>query len=134
MAVKLGLLVRRIAQSRSDWKRVVEEAIPILLETAKVGEGAVSDADDDFRAWSASIREIRGELGHDPDLSDVVQGIALRSKEPPREADTVALLTVHASKGLEFENVYVVGLAEGEMPSWQSCNKGDCLLYTSRCV
>jgi DNA helicase-2/ATP-dependent DNA helicase PcrA len=125
VAVKLGLLVRRIAQSRSDWKRVVEEAIPILLETAKVGEGAVSDADDDFRAWSASIREIRGELGHDPDLSDVVQGIALRSKEPPREADTVALLTVHASKGLEFENVYVVGLAEGEMPSWQSCNKGD---------
>ena len=125
VAAKLGLLVQRIAQSRNDWKRVVDEAIPILLETAKVGEGAVSDADDDYRAWTTSIREIRAELGHDPDLSDVVQGIALRSKEPPREPNTVALLTVHGSKGLEFDNVYVIGLAEGEMPSWQSCNKGD---------
>lgn len=125
VAAKLGSLVQRIAQSRNDWKRVVEEATPILLETAKVGEGAVSDADDDYRAWTSSIREIRAELGHDPDLSDVVQGIALRSKEPPRDPDTVALLTVHGSKGLEFENVYVIGLAEGEMPSWQSCNKGD---------
>lgn len=125
VAAKLGSLVKRIAQSRNDWKQVVEEATPILLETAKVGEGAVSDANDDYRAWTTSIREIRAELGRDPDLSDVVQGIALRSKEPPRDPDTVALLTVHASKGLEYENVYVIGLAEGEMPSWQSCNKGD---------
>lgn len=125
VAAKLGSLVKKIVQSRSDWKQVVQEGIQILLETAKVGEGAVSDADDDYRAWTTSIREIRAELGHDPDLSDVVQGIALRSKEPPRDPDTVALLTVHASKGLEFENVYVIGLAEGEMPSWQSCKKGD---------
>ncbi len=125
VASKLGSLAQRIAQSRNDWKQVVQEATPILLATASVGDGAVSDADDDHRAWTTSMREIRAELGHDPDLSDVVQGIALRSKEPPRDPDTVALLTVHASKGLEFEIVYVVGLAEGEMPSWQSCNKGD---------
>lgn len=125
VVIKLGSLAQRLAQSRNDWKQVVADAIPILLSTARVGEGAVSDADDDHRAWTTSMREIRAELGHDPDLSDVIQGIALRSKEPPRDPDTVALLTVHAAKGLEFEVVYVVGLAEGEMPSWQSCNKGD---------
>jgi DNA helicase II / ATP-dependent DNA helicase PcrA len=122
---KLGSLAQRLAQSRKDWKQIVQEAIPILLETSKVDEGAISDADDDHRAWVSNMREIRGELGHELELSDVVQGLALRSKEPPREPEAVALMTIHASKGLEFEIVYVIGLAEGEMPSWQSCNKGD---------
>jgi DNA helicase-2/ATP-dependent DNA helicase PcrA len=125
VAQKLGLLVQKLAQSRNEWKQITQQVIPILLETASAGDGSVSDADDDNRAWATAVKEIRGELGHDPDLADLVQGIALRSKEPPREPNTVALMTVHASKGLEFDTVYVVGLAEGEMPSWQSCKKGD---------
>jgi DNA helicase-2/ATP-dependent DNA helicase PcrA len=125
VAQKLGLLVQKLAQSRNEWKQITQQVIPILLETASAGDGSVSDADDDNRAWATAVKEIRGELGHDPDLADLVQGISLRSKEPPREPNTVALMTVHASKGLEFDTVYVVGLAEGEMPSWQSCKKGD---------
>lgn len=125
IAKKLGGLIQRLAQSRATWKKIAEEAIVLLLETARVAEGSISDVDEDYAAWNTSIREIRSEIGHEPDLPDLVQGIALRSKEPPRESETVTLMTVHSSKGLEFENVYVVGLAEGEMPSWQSCNKGD---------
>jgi DNA helicase-2/ATP-dependent DNA helicase PcrA len=30
------------------------------------------------------------------------------------------LLTVHAAKGLEFDHVWVAGLADGVLPSWQS--------------
>lgn len=122
---KLGSLVQQLAQSRDSWKQIVQEAIPLLLETARVDDGAISDAEEDYAAWSVSIKEIRAEMGSDPELVDLIQGIALRSKEPPREPDTVALMTIHGSKGLEFEMVYVVGLAEGEMPSWQSCSKGD---------
>ena len=32
---------------------------------------------------------------------------------------------MHGSKGLEFQFVYLLGLAEGVMPSWQSLKKGD---------
>jgi DNA helicase II / ATP-dependent DNA helicase PcrA len=32
----------------------------------------------------------------------------------------VALLTIHAAKGLEFDYVWVVGMAETVLPSWQS--------------
>lgn len=125
LAQKLGSLVQRLAQSRDIWKQVIQEAIPLLLESARVGDGAISDADEDHIAWNISRKEIRSEVGHDPDLPELVQGIALRSKEPPREPNTVALMTIHSSKGLEFEIVYVIGLAEGEMPSWQSCKKGN---------
>jgi len=125
IAQKLGSFVQRLAQSRSNWKEVTQDAIPVLLETAYVDDEAISDADEDHVAWTINMKEIRSEVGHDPDLSDIVQGIALRSKEPPIQPNTVTLMTIHASKGLEFEIVYVVGLAEGEMPSWQSCKKGD---------
>jgi DNA helicase-2/ATP-dependent DNA helicase PcrA len=125
LAQRFGSFGKRLIQSRENWKKIVEDVIPFLLETAKVGVGAISDADEDHSACVASIKEIRDELGYYPDLPDIVQGIALRSKEPPRDPNAVSLLTVHASKGLEFEWVYLVGLAEGEMPSWQSCNKGD---------
>ena len=64
-------------------------------------------------------------LGTNAELSEVVQGLALRSKEPPKGPNTVGLLTVHGSKGLEFQTVYLLGLAEGVMPSWQSLKKGD---------
>lgn len=36
------------------------------------------------------------------------------------ENDYVTLMTVHAAKGLEFENVYIVGLEDGNFPSGMS--------------
>lgn len=34
-------------------------------------------------------------------------------------------MTVHGAKGREFDFVYVIGLAEDTMPSYQSRQKGD---------
>jgi DNA helicase-2/ATP-dependent DNA helicase PcrA len=125
VAQKLGKLVETLAHSRSSWKDVVRAAIPVLLETAKVPEGTVSDATDDYTAWTNCMKEIRAETGQEPELPEIVQGLALRSKEPPRDPNSVTLLTIHISKGLEFDFVYVIGLAESEMPSWQSIREGD---------
>ena len=49
----------------------------------------------------------------------------LRSKEPSPKPQTVMLMTVHAAKGREFDYVYVIGLAEDVMPSYQPGQKGD---------
>lgn len=38
------------------------------------------------------------------------------------DADTVSLMTIHSSKGLEFKNVYIVGLEENLFPSQLSLN------------
>ena len=125
VAQMLGTLVGRLAGSRSHWRKIVKEVIPLLLETETVEEGGVSDAVDDRKAWDSCMKEIRAELGPNVDLSEVVQGLALRSKEPPKDPKAVSLLTIHGSKGLEFQTVYLLGLAEDEMPSWQSRKKGD---------
>lgn len=121
----IAQIVLRLANSRSQWRRIVDDAIALLVTTTSENEGAVSDVAEDRAIWTACTREIRAELGQEPELPDFLQGIALRSKEPPRDPSTVTLLTVHGAKGLEFKTVYVLGLAEREMPSWQSCQKGD---------
>ncbi|MES2278209.1 MAG: UvrD-helicase domain-containing protein [Bacteroidota bacterium] len=58
-------------------------------------------------------------------LDIYMQDIALltnddNDKNP--DADTVSLMTIHSSKGLEFPQVYVVGLEENLFPSQMSLN------------
>jgi DNA helicase-2/ATP-dependent DNA helicase PcrA len=120
----LGALVLQLARSRNQWRQVARAAIPILVQD-NGDEGIVSDAADDRAAWDACVREIRSEKGSEPDLDELIQGLALRSKEPPLDPNAVKLMTVHSSKGLEFDSVYVIGLAESVMPSWQSTKQGD---------
>jgi DNA helicase II / ATP-dependent DNA helicase PcrA len=121
----LGGFAVRLAQSRNSWPQIVREALPVLVNSASSGEGVISDAADDKAAWDACVKEIRAEKGGNVDLDELIQGLALRSKEPPRDPSSLTLLTIHASKGLEFDTVYVAGLAESVMPSWQSINKGN---------
>ena len=120
IAVRLAGLALRLIQSRASWRAVVTEALSWLPETAVSGDGVVSDAADDKAAWETATRSIRAEKGSDLDLAELLQGIALRPKEPPPDPGAVGLLTVHAAKGLEFDQVWVIGLAETVLPSWQS--------------
>src|SRR5690606_16081987 len=43
-------------------------------------------------------------------------------KDNDPNADTVSLMTIHSSKGLEFNQVYIVGLEENLFPSQMSLN------------
>ena len=56
-------------------------------------------------------------------LTDFLQEIALADAEPDRSRaddvgrrDAVTLMTLHAAKGLEFPEVYLVGMEEGVLP------------------
>jgi DNA helicase-2/ATP-dependent DNA helicase PcrA len=69
---------------------------------------------------------LHGErLGKNAPLDQFLQELQLRSKEPSPKPDTVTLMTIHGAKGREFDFVYVIGLAEDVMPSFQSKKKGD---------
>lgn len=120
VASRLSDLALRLVQSRATWPKVVSEAVAWLPQTAAGPNGTVSDADEDKAAWQVAAKAIRAEKGSQPDLDELLQGIALRPKEPPPDPKAVRLLTVHGAKGLEFDYVWVIGLAESVLPSWQS--------------
>ncbi|NUM49541.1 MAG: UvrD-helicase domain-containing protein [Flavobacteriales bacterium] len=55
-----------------------------------------------------------------PTLDEYMQEIALLTdadKESEEDKNTVSLMTIHMSKGLEFGHVYIVGLEDGLFPS-----------------
>jgi len=84
-----------------------------------------SDLAEDMSAWRELSRDIASHIGKNAPLDQFLQELQLRSKEPNPKPDTVTLMTIHGAKGREFECVYVIGLAEDVMPSFQSRQKGD---------
>lgn len=56
-------------------------------------------------------------LGEDINLGEFLSQLSLQYDFSDEERDTVKLMTVHASKGLEFKNVFIIGLSEGIFPS-----------------
>ena len=82
------------------------------------------DLEDDLSAWRRIQREIKGAQGF-ASLDRFLQELELRSKEPAPVPGTVSLTTIHGAKGLEFETVYLIGMAEEILPSWHSLKGGN---------
>ena len=57
-------------------------------------------------------------------LHHYLQEMDLKSKVTPREPDSIPCLTVHGAKGLEFKNVFLIGMAEEVFPSYYATRKG----------
>lgn len=81
--------------------------------------------DEDARAWRDLFTDILAAVGRDAPLDAFLQEFDLRSTEPPLKAGVIPLLTIHGSKGKEFDHVYLAGLAEDVLPSFQSKRQGD---------
>lgn len=77
------------------------------------------DVRDDLSAWRRLSGEIRTAVGR-TSLDRFLQELELRSKEPVPAPGAVSLATIHGAKGLEFDTVYLIGLAEEILPSWHS--------------
>lgn len=64
-----------------------------------------------------------GDLEHQGTLAEFMQEVSLLTdadKNDDEDTDKVALMTIHAAKGLEFPYVFIVGLEENLFPSIQS--------------
>lgn len=75
--------------------------------------------------WEQLMREIKQSLGSEIGLEAFLHELEMRSKEPPPSSNTVVLMTIHGAKGKEFDHVYLVGLVDDELPSFQSKRRGD---------
>ena len=105
---------------------------------------AFSALQDDRSAWYALSAEAGRAIGLPSDPEQFLQELDLRSKEPPVDSNTVRLMTIHGAKGNEFDHVYIAGLAEDVLPSFQSKKKGgqspefeeerrNCFVAVTRC-
>jgi DNA helicase-2/ATP-dependent DNA helicase PcrA len=123
----VNVLLEHIALAANGSAQIKAAVDGILAEIAKelAGPDADPDLEEDIAAWREISRDIASHIGKNAPLDQFLQELQLRSKEPTPKPDTVTLMTIHGAKGREFDFVYVVGLVEDIMPSFQSKKKGD---------
>jgi len=84
-----------------------------------------ADYADERSSWHSLLDEIEQQFGvAATTLNVLLQELNMRSKTPPPPKGAVPCFTIHASKGMEFGHVYLVGMVEDQLPSWAAVKKG----------
>lgn len=136
-------------------KNVVNNEHKVVLEAIKIMQGinnnfkflksidflnnhVIKNFDDNEKAlamediniwqkhWDFYLRSTQG--GHH-ELSSFLVHVALGTTQQPKQ-DGLALLTIHSAKGLEFDIIAIMGMAEGIFPDYRA--KGDDLVEEKR--
>ena len=94
-------------------KNVVKNVYEKMLEKEDIKDEKIIEAESNLRVISM-IKDLSERY---TDLRSFLETISLEGEESDVDTDKVNLMTVHASKGLEFENVYIIGAVEGVFPS-----------------
>jgi len=112
-------------------KVALEKPLDELLDVLLVKTGYVSymkELGDEGISRLENINELKStmvtytENAQEPSLSGFLEEVALYADIDSLngEADYVVMMTMHAAKGLEFPNVFVVGMEENIFPSARS--------------
>lgn len=91
---------------------------------AETGEAGNGEAREEIAVWESLAEQICRQGGGDPDLARFLHELDRRPIVAEPKRDEVQCLTIHQAKGKEFRHVYLVGLAEDQLPSWYARRNG----------
>lgn len=124
----------------ADWRESLDK-VPlttlfdqVILETEY--EAYIKADSDELQDRWANILELRGVLleYEDRGLAEFLEAMALVADQDtlPDTIDAPTLLTLHAAKGLEFPQVFIIGLDEYYLPHSRSRDDPDALAEERR--
>ncbi len=128
---KLAVFVNMIEQFKKDIGGKVAPLAERIFTESGLAESLKASGPDGKDAIENANELINSAAEYDqqaeePALIDYLHQISLFSDTDAYDAqsDRVALMTLHAAKGLEFENVFIVGVEEGLLPHERSSATG----------
>ena len=103
-----------------------------LLEKTGYRNALITENTDEAKDRLENVKEffntvsLYDQENENPSLSAFLEEIALVSDIDSYDGseDRVTLMTIHSAKGLEFKNVFLVGMEEGIFPGMQSLYSG----------
>lgn len=116
LRLRMGLASWRDQAAKGRPTLVVHGVAAFLADYCKPNQANL------LRKLEASIARMPGSLAQRLSI--------LGRSNPTRETPAVQLMTLHASKGLEFDNVWIVGCEDGNLPHMDSTEEDERrLLY-----
>ena len=118
---------------------LLEEGMPlnefydILLTRSGYVTMLESKPTEENKSRLENVRELKSSIlsymanAEEPTLAGFLEEIALYTdiEEYDSDDDTVAMMTIHSAKGLEFENVFLVGFEDGLFPGMRAIGEHD---------
>ena len=96
------------------------EFIDKLEETFKLKDIYKGQADEQDRVLNMDefYALFRDFIKNNPEsgLDEFLNELTLQSEQDQVEGESIYMMSIHASKGLEFEHVFIIGLEEGFLP------------------
>ena len=101
----------------------------LIADTGLLAQYTKEDSDE-ARTRVENIQEFVGavqefaEKAESPTLEDFLENVALVTDldSMTEDAQAATLMTLHSAKGLEFKNVFLIGMEDGIFPSLRSMN------------
>ena len=123
LSIAMPLLTDRL-----DFRSFTQAAFK-WLETLQVTNTAsdepFAEYVDEKATWSQLVSDVESQFGaSNVTLNVLLQELDMRSKAPAPPKGAVPCFTIHASKGMEFGHVYLIGMVEDQLPSWAAVKKG----------
>jgi DNA helicase-2/ATP-dependent DNA helicase PcrA len=117
----------------SQWNELADKLPPLMLMDRILEEvdyqSYLEDGTEEGRERWENVLELRRLAAEyqEQGLSAFLEQVALVSDQDTLDAGTnvPTLLTLHAAKGLEFPNVFIVGLSDGTLPHSRSFDDPD---------
>ena len=119
---ELGLSLHKIREGIADRKiKRVSEVIDLILRQFGF-EKYLRDGSDEGEMRYENVRELRTVAGNQESLDGFLEQVALVSDIDKLDdgQESLTLMTTHGAKGLEFSQVFVIGMEEGVFPHSRS--------------
>ncbi len=111
-------LIKRKDQSATEVYREILDLTDYVLSLKAENNSEADARIDNLEELDNALSQFGKERGEDATLLQFLEETALISDVDQANFDVpqVTLMTLHVSKGLEFDNVFIVGLEEGLLP------------------
>jgi len=126
-AASLKQLIEDIHMLQEEAERALHHFVTLFEETIKLKSHYATMVDGQERILNIDefYGYFRESITQNPEitLDEFLNNISLQSDQDEVEKETIAIMSIHAAKGLEFEHLFVIGLEEEFFPLLgEGCN------------